>query len=233
VLVAVAGYQLESAFFGGGRYSTPIGGVASFPLKDGSKVTLSTDSEIQVAVTRQERRVRLERGEAYFEVVKDPAHAFTVEVGDKRVIAVGTKFAVRRDAGDIRVVVTEGSVRVETVGRKHTLTEPLPAGTVARATDDGTLVQVTSPPEAEDYLAWLRGVLVFHDVTLAEATAEFNRYNSRKSLIEDSAVGALRIAGTFRSTSVDAFVRLLEQGYPMRAEEHEDRIVLKVYANPN
>jgi transmembrane sensor len=233
VLVAVAAYQLESGLVGGGRYSTPIGGVASFPLKDGSKVTLSTDSEMQVAVTRQERRVRLERGEAYFEVAKDPAHAFTVEVGDKRVIAVGTKFAVRRDAADIRVVVTEGSVRVETVGRKHTLTEPLPAGTVARATDDGTLVQVTSLPEAEDYLAWLRGVLVFHDVTLAEATAEFNRYNSRKILIEDSAVGALRIAGTFRSTSVDAFVRLLEQGYPMRAEEHEDRIVLKGYANLN
>jgi transmembrane sensor len=232
VLIAVAAHLLESGFLAGGRYSTPVGGAAFIPLRDGSKVTLNTDTAIQVSVTKQERRVYLERGEAFFEVARDPARTFIVDVGDKRVIAVGTKFAVRRDAGDIRIVVIEGRVRIETAGWKHTLTEPLPAGTVARATDAGTLVQAKSLPEAEDYLAWLRGVLVFHDVTLAEATAEFNRYNSRKIFVEDSAVGALRLAGAFRSTNVDGFVRLLEQGYPIRVVQQEDRIVLQGYAPP-
>ncbi len=228
-IIAVVAYLLESRPFIGGHYSTPVGGVASIPLIDGSKVTLNTDSEIQVAVTKQERHVYLDRGEVFLEVAKDPAHAFVVEVGDKRVIAVGTKFAVRREEGGILVVVTEGQVRVETAER---LTASLPAGAVALTTDAGTLVQVKSLPDAEDYLAWLRGVLVFRETTLAEATAEFNRYNNRKIMVKDPVVGALRIAGVFRSTNVDGFVRLLEQGYPIRVVQQEDRIVLMGFAPP-
>ena len=226
VLVAIVAYLLNGGFFAGRHYSTPVGGVASIPLLDGSKVTLNTDSKIQVAVTKQERRVYLDQGEVFFEVAKDPARPFIVEVGDKRVIAIGTKFAVRREAGNIRVVVIEGKVRVEVAKRP---TASLTAGAVTLTTDAGTSVQDSSLSDAEDYLAWLRGVLVFHEVTLAEATAEFNRYNSRKMIITDLAVGALRIAGAFRSSNLDGFVRLLEQGYPIRFVQQEDRIVLMGY----
>jgi transmembrane sensor len=223
VLVAVAAYLLESGIFAGVHYSTPVGEVASVPLVDGSKVTLNTDSKIEVAISTRERRVYLDQGEVFFEVAKDPAHAFIVQVGDKRVIAVGTKFAVRREAGTMRVVVTEGKVRVEIAQGP---TASLTAGAVALTTDAGTLVRASSLSDAEDDLAWLHGVLVFHETTLAEATAEFNRYNTRKIIITDSAVGALRIAGAFRSSNLDGFVRLLEQGYPIRFAQQGDQIVL-------
>jgi transmembrane sensor len=97
----------------GPHYRTPVGGLASVPMADGSKVTLNTDSAIRLAVTERERRVQLERGEAFFEVAKDPTRPFVVSVGSKRVIAVGTKFSVRRTGNDVRVFVTEGKVRFE------------------------------------------------------------------------------------------------------------------------
>jgi len=93
---------------GGTRYSTPVGEIASVPMRDGSKVTLNTDSQIRVTLTDSERRVDLKYGEAFFEVSKDPKRPFVVNAGGKRVIAVGTQFSVRRDANDIQVVVTEG-----------------------------------------------------------------------------------------------------------------------------
>jgi transmembrane sensor len=223
VLVAIVAYLFQSGIFAGLHYSTPVGEVASVPLVDGSNVTLNTDSKIAVAISSRERRVYLERGEVFFEVAKDPAHAFIVEIGDKRVIAVGTKFAVRREAGNIRVVVIEGKVRVEIAQGP---TASLTAGAVALSTDAGTLVRAGSLSDAEDDLAWLHGVLVFHETTLAEATAEFNRYNNRKIVITDSTVGALRIAGAFRSSNLDGFVRLLEQGYPIRFAQQGDQIVL-------
>jgi transmembrane sensor len=80
--------------------------------------------------------------------------------------------------------------------------------------------------EAEESLSWRQGVLVFHQMTLAEATAEFNRYNARKIVIEDPAVASLRVAGSFRANNVDAFVRLLERGYPLHVEERNDGFVL-------
>jgi transmembrane sensor len=75
-------------------------------------------------------------------------------------------------------------------------------------------------------LSWRRGLLVFHDATLTEAAAEFNRYNTHKIRIADAAIGDLRIAGTFRSTNADAFARLLERGFPLRAEVGHNEIVL-------
>ncbi len=81
--------------------------------------------------------------------------------------------------------------------------------------------------EAEEYLSWRTGFLVFRDTTLGEAVAEFNRYNTTKIAIDDPAVASIHVGGSFRSNNVDAFVRLIEQGLPVYAERSADRIVLK------
>ncbi|MEJ1961315.1 MAG: FecR domain-containing protein [Gammaproteobacteria bacterium] len=76
-------------------------------MRDGSAITLNTDSQLRVALTEAERRVDLKQGEAFFEVAKDSTRPFVVEAGRKRVVAVGTKFSVRRD-GDFVEVVDRG-----------------------------------------------------------------------------------------------------------------------------
>jgi transmembrane sensor len=216
----------------GERYATPIGGLASVPMADGSNVTLNTDSQIRIALTDTERRVELGHGEAFFEVSKDPMRPFIVRAGDKRVIAVGTKFSVRREGDDVEVVVTEGKVRVEdgaagqgshADGSADVFLTP---GSIARAGEAGVLVQRKTLPEAEEQLSWRTGVLMFRDQSLSEAIAEFNRYNVRKIVIQDPAIASLKIEGNFRATNVEAFVRLLESGFPVRAQVEPDQILL-------
>lgn len=214
----------------GDRYATPVGGFASVPMADGSKVTLNTDSQIRIALSNTERGVELRRGEAFFEVSKDPTRPFIVRAGNKRVIAVGTKFSVRREGDDIEVVVTEGKVRVEDLGKgarpDGSADVFLTPGSVARAGQAGVLVQRKTLPEAEEQLSWRTGVLLFRNQTLADAIAEFNRYNVRKIVIQDPTIAALKIEGNFRATNVEAFVRLLESGFPVRADTQGDHIVL-------
>jgi transmembrane sensor len=226
-------------------YETPVGGIASVPMTDGSKVTLNTDSRIRVALTDNERRIELEQGEAFFEVAKDPRRPFIVHVDDKRVIAVGTSFSVRRDGANVRVIVTEGKVRVENAAvapaspRQSEAIgddEPQPTssreilltpGTIARASNAGVLVQTKPLPEAEEQLSWRTGVLVFRNQTLAEASEEFNRYNTRRIVINDPEIAALRIEGNFRATNIDAFARLLEQGYAVSVTQEGDQLILR------
>jgi transmembrane sensor len=228
--IGIGGYIVLAP--NGERYATPIGGLASVPMADGSHVTLNTDSQIRIALTDTERRVELGRGEAFFEVSKDAARPFIVRVGSKRVIAVGTKFSVRREGDDIEVVVTEGKVRVEDRAVEHGSRADgsadvfLMPGSIARADEAGVLVQRKTLPEAEEQLSWRTGVLMFRDQSLGEAAAEFNRYNVRKIVIQDPSVAALKIEGNFRATNVEAFVRLLESGFPVRAEMQADQIVL-------
>lgn len=223
-ILAVATYFLWPQ---GAYYSTPVGGVASVPMADGSKITLNTDSEVHVSLDEKERRVELDRGEAFFEVAPDPRRLFVVHAGDKRIVAVGTQFSVRRERDEVRVVVTEGRVRVEVEGEPQPATrETLSAGAVALA-GSAVKMQYKPLPEAEEALSWRSGILVFRDLTLAEAAEEFNRYNTRKVIVEDANIAGLRVAGSFRSTNVSAFLRLLEQGYPLRVEREGERIVLK------
>jgi transmembrane sensor len=242
VIAIVAGTATWYRRLSANTYTTPVGGMESVSMLDGSTVTLNTDSRIQVVLTRTERRIDLTRGEAFVEVAKEASRPFIVEVGAKRVVAVGTKFSVRRNAHDVEVVVTEGKVRVDgpsaplhigAIGSRNEMPSAaadgaifLTSGAVARIGDAGVLVSRKSIPDAEAELSWRTGILTFRDETLAEAIAEFNRYSSRKVVIVDSQVAGLRIGGNFRKNNVEAFLELLQEGYPVKVIEEPDRFVL-------
>jgi transmembrane sensor len=230
VAVSLAlGWRLHSPTVQQVAYDTPVGALETTSLADGSEATLSSDSRIVVALSGRERHIELERGEAFFHAARDPARPFVVAAAGHQAIAVGTRFAVRRGADGVRVVVTEGLVRLESDpgadGRRQPTTL-LPAGSVALATAQGVVVQSGTVDQARQTLSWRDGFLAFHDTSLAAAAAEFNRYNARKIVIADPSVGALRVGGSFRWSNAEAFVRLLEHGFPVRAEYGDTAIVL-------
>jgi len=214
----------------GPSYETAVGVLQAVPLADGSRVTLNTNTHINVHLTTNEREVNLTQGEAYFEVAKDSTRPFVVMAGDKRVVAVGTQFSVRRDGEDVRVFVTEGKVEVEGVAATGSNTvqhaTQLDAGSIAHASADGLVVQKKPLAEVEQFLSWRSGYLAFDRTPLAAAAAEFNRYSKRQIVIEDPAVAAILVGGNFRATNVEAFVRLIESDFPIAATVEPDRIIL-------
>lgn len=230
IAAAFGAYQFGGV--AGDRYTTAVGGFASVPMTDGSKVTLNTDSEIRVAMTEKERRIDLEHGEAFFDVAHDKSRPFVVLAGDKRVIAVGTKFSVQHFGADVRVLVTEGKVRVESSDGRATGGTPeagailLAAGDIAHADGSAVVVQKAPPPQVEEFLSWREGYLRFHETALADAVAEMNRYNRRKIFIDDPQLAALKISGTFRPTQYEAFVRVLRDGFSIRVHTEGESITL-------
>jgi len=210
-------------------YASGLGHLETVTLADDSMATLSSDSRLHVRMTRAERDITLEQGEAYFDVAHDTGRPFVVTAEGRRVIAVGTRFSVRRDAQELRVVVTEGKVRLDSPADRDGRPAPvsvLPAGSVATAGRDGVFVRSLPVADAERYLEWRSGFLTFEDTSLAGAAAEFNRFNARKLELADAGVAALRVGGNFRWGNLDSFVKLLELGFPVRAERLPDRIVL-------
>lgn len=207
-------------------YVSGIGHVRDLALADGSRVTLAAASRIEVQLGSRIRRIHLLEGEAIFTVAKDPTRPFAVAARGYRAVAVGTRFSVRRDPDSVRVVVTEGTVRLEDMAGAASVSALLPAGSLALARSDGVLVRNLALEDARHLLDWQRGWLVFRDTPLSEAVAEFNRYNARKLVLADARVGTLRIGGSFRWDNEDGFVRLLEAGFPIRAEAADGRILL-------
>lgn len=227
VLLTIAAAAAWYFLPGGSSYQTDIGALQAVPLSDGSRVTLNTNTEIRVDVTSTERRVNLKQGEVYFEVAKDPSRPFIVNAGNKRIIAVGTEFSVRREKDDVQVFVTEGKVRVEEGADAvaHPIAQ-LKAGSIARAGTGGLHVQEKPIAEVEQLLTWRTGHLVFDKTPLADAVAEFNRYNTRRIVIVDPSVASIRVGGNFRATNVDAFVRLIASDFPVSATQQGSEIIL-------
>lgn len=206
-------------------YATPVGGFQKLPLADGSRVDLNTDTKLAVSLTASERTIRMEQGEAFFEVAKDRKRPFTVRAGGYRVVAVGTAFAVRMEGEGLDVAVTEGTVRV--VREADNVTTLVLAGQTAVADRRGPVVRPAGIDELDATLAWRDGMLVFSESLLGDVVAEFNRYNRRQLRVEPSAAG-VRVDGRFKATNLEGFLRLLEQGFGIRAAPAgDDALVLR------
>ena len=114
MILLVLGLGVWSAdhFWFNRSYATQVGEQRLVRLEDGSRIALNSDTQIRVACCSAERRVRLARGEAYFEVARDTSRAFIVVAGDHQVTALGTAFVVRHDASRTAVTLVEGKVAV-------------------------------------------------------------------------------------------------------------------------
>ena len=113
VLVAVAVAWIWPSANSIQHYKTDLGQQTLFTLADGSIVHLNTQSELTVRMQSDSRVLHLRRGEAMFNVAKDPERPFRVVSGDVTVEAIGTQFNVYRREDGVHVTVVEGTVKVE------------------------------------------------------------------------------------------------------------------------
>ncbi len=208
-LVGVAGLGGTAVFLRSGerRYRTARGEVLRVPLGDGSSAAINTASRIAVSMSQDARTVKLAQGEAWFEVARDGARPFVVEARDVRVRTAGGAFSIRHLPGGAEVIVSRGLVECwTTADPRRVLRLPVGAKTLV-AQGQGGEVAVLPPATIGRLLAWREGMVGLDGETLAEAAAEFNRYNDRQIVIADPEVGRERLIGFFRANDPEAFVR--------------------------
>jgi transmembrane sensor len=200
----VAAIGIKSALPGGQSYRTTLGEVRRVPLTDGSIAVVNTQSDIVVTMNDSLRKVDLIEGEAWFQVAHDKTKPFIVESGASRIRAVGTAFSVRRQAGGSDVVVTEGVVEAWAEGAEHRRIR-LSAGERGYIADGATPPAVVSTTDNARTLAWREGKIDLAGEPLSYAAEEFNRYNGRKLVIVDPALGAERLFGVFQVDDPEGF----------------------------
>lgn len=211
-------------------HTTGLGERQTVTLDDGSTVTLNTDTRIEVDFDEGIRHLALVRGEALFDVNKDPERPFLVSAGDSRVMALGTRFQVRRNAEQVEVTLLEGRVRVEKTAPRRLTTNnsPLPRMPEPILLEPGERITIAKAGEnvvrkkiadEETVLSWTSGRLIFRSTPLVEAVAEVNRYARTKIRIADARLRDLPISGTFVTGDSEILAAALEADFPVRAEK--------------
>jgi transmembrane sensor len=232
-------------------YVTGTGERLTATLKDGSQITLDTQSRLQVAFNEAERVVRLKQGQAYFDVAKDKIHPFVVEVQRRRLVAVGTAFDVRLDADRIQVTMVEGTVRVESTTSRGDARSAHPASASGEGATASPPSPSDAPPGAQQVVisageqlliepgaaehvrrsdsvretSWRRGQLIFDGARLGEAVAEVNRYSDTKIELTDPELGDIRISGSFATGEPHVFVEAVTTYFPIEVSRRNSETV--------
>lgn len=204
--------------------ATSAGERRDVTLTDGSTVHLNTNTKLSVTMTAQARSVRLEQGEAMFNIARDTAHPFRVSVGDRTVRVVGTAFNVLRHKGQVTVTVEHGQVNVSDHAAGDEV--PLAEGDQYTAREGARAYQVAKIDPAI-VTAWRNGRVVFVNATLSEVVTNLSRYYGRPVVVQDPEVAALRFSGILKIEDQMTTVRRLEALLPITVKESRDEVRLE------
>jgi transmembrane sensor len=191
-------------------------------LGDGSQVELNLGSELVFANYKNERRVTLEKGEAFFDVSHDKQHPFIVRAGQGQVRVTGTRFNVWLYQDQVRVTLVEGSVKVASNQALASTASVLSPGMQAsyKAGDSQPHIGPIDPNDSA--LAWRNGKLVLNDLALNDALPLINRYLERPVMLADNSTGTLRIGGIYNLSEVHNLVPSLPKVLPVYLTQNKD-----------
>jgi transmembrane sensor len=210
-------------------FVTTVGERRLVVLADGTRLDLNTDSRVKVTYGSHIRRVTLEKGQARFDVVRNPSRPFVVRVGEEQIVALGTAFDVRSIDGRISIVLVEGSVAVLPAGDSYTSAGSPSALTLnpgERLDFESPTFAVKSTIRLDREEAWVKGRVVFDATRLGAAVAEINRYASRRLELVNPALGDLLISGTFSVDDPNAFARAVAQMFSLQVIEAPNSVLI-------
>ena len=207
-------------------YSTRTGEMKTVTLADGSSIDLNTNTVLSIDLRGNGRAVRLQKGEAYFQVRHDSAHPFTVAVGDRRITDLGTKFVVRENKDRVQVSLIEGKAKLDSAIGATADAVILVPGDVAVASRKSLIVSRKAAKVLSERLSWRSGMIAFDNATLGDAASEFNRYNRVQLVITDPAVARIPIAGKFPTNGVNRFADVIEHVFGLHVQSKGGEMVI-------
>ena len=193
--------------------NTNPGILSTFDLPDGSKVWLNANSSLKYewSANAATRMVEL-KGEAYFEVKRNPNKPFIVKTGENYYIEViGTSFDVSAYSDDelIKTTLVEGSVRLNMKskeGRDSTII--LNTDQKAEYHKGNKTVSVSDVQTIVD-TDWIRREILFRQDSMEYVLKKLSRrYNVRFDVQNEEVYNAV-IHGTFKDETISEIMDYL------------------------
>ncbi|ROO01358.1 peptide ABC transporter substrate-binding protein [Pseudomonas fluorescens] len=196
--------------------------VRQVTLSDGSQLELNLNTDLTFSNYKDERRVTLKKGEAFFTVSHDMAHPFVVRAGEGRIRVTGTRFNVWMYQDQVRVNLIEGSVLV-------TSNRSLPGDGLrlgpsmqARYKQGDYMPQISQTYADDSSLAWRSGKLVLDNLALSDALPLINRYLSNPLELADTHTGSIRVGGIYNIKELSNLANSLPKALPVYLSRNKE-----------
>ncbi|MEQ6119129.1 FecR domain-containing protein [Reichenbachiella sp. MALMAid0571] len=202
----------------------PKGVKSEIQLPDGTHVWLNSASSIsyQMDFSDSVRLITL-KGEAYFEVVKDPNRPFRVKSEGITTTALGTAFNVNAfKDDDIQVSLHEGKVRV---AKENALenTILLPGQQANAGPTEFSVLEF----DVEEVLAWKDGIIYFNNTDFDNMLSTLEKWYNVSFRIESLTTEKrkqIKVTGKFKNQTLVNVLKLL--GHSMHFEYTIDQKIV-------
>ncbi|WP_064118223.1 FecR family protein [Pseudomonas fluorescens] len=213
-LAAVAGWNLgwlPNSY----QHFAATDNVRQVTLSDGSQLELNLNTDLTFSNYKDERRVTLKKGEAFFTVSHDMTHPFVVRAGEGKIRVTGTRFNVWLYEDQVRVNLIEGSVLVSSNTALPGDGLRLGPSMQARYKQGDYMPQISQTYPGDNALAWRNGKLVLDNLALNDALPLINRYLDTPLMLADSSTGSIRLGGIYNIKELNNLPSALPKVLPV------------------
>jgi len=193
----------------------PYGKTLSVTLDDGSVIKLNAGSELSYPSSfalLNTRKVVL-KGEAFFEITKNPLKPFVVQTGETFTQVYGTVFNITsyEDDDDIEVVLVEGSVGVgDEIGlnqKNLTMLKPSQKITNSKRLKNSFIVEDV---DVTPYVSWVSGVISFEKENMAQIIKKLERHFNVKIINENKMLEERQFTGAFETKNIESVLKTIQ-----------------------
>lgn len=196
--------------------------VDSVKLADGSVIILAENSELKYPEKFGEvREIFFPKGQAFFQIAKDPAHPFKVVMNKSDVTVLGTSFNIKVSTVKINLSVKTGRVMFSPFqnSTKSILSE---GQAITYDTEKGEIVATT----AQNADAWLTKELTFVDTPLEEVCKQLSAYYNADIRLQNSKRANKKLNATFKNQTLNQVLEVLNETYNIKIKKEKDLITL-------
>ena len=197
------------------QHFTATDNVRQVTLSDGSQLELNLNTDLTFSNYKDERRVTLKKGEAFFTVSHDTSHPFVVSAGEGKIRVTGTRFNVWKYEDQVRVNLIEGSVLVTSNSALPGDGLRLGPAMQARYKQGDYMPQISQTYPGDTSLAWRSGKLVLDNLALNDALPLINRYLDKPLMLADSSTGSIRVGGIYNIKELHNLANTLPRVLPV------------------
>jgi transmembrane sensor len=182
--------------------------VINLTLQDGTRVWLNCESSLKYPISFEDKdRIVEVKGEAYFEVAKNPSKRFMVVANGVKTEVIGTHFNVNgyNDYGHVNITLLEGSIRIS----NSSSSAILKPGQEAKLNEAGK-IDIDKDIETDEIIAWKDGMFNFNSVPLPGIMKQIERWYD-VDVVYDGSNSEKHFSGIFsRADNVSEILKMMQ-----------------------
>ena len=226
LFIVAAGWSVYMAIFQFGTTTlTAQQEVLTGTLPDGSMVTMNKNSVLTYPKVfgGKERKIKLAKGDVFFNIAPDKTKPFIIEVGKVNVKVVGTSFNVKHLENETEVIVETGVVRVS---RGNQQVELRPGEKVIISEHTNELMRERSTDQLYNYYRTNR--FVANSTPLWRMVEILNEAYDANIIIEEERLRNLTLTTTFRDEKLDTILNVIAETFNLKVVYEGNKIILRL-----